>query len=152
VQRLAPLLFTLVALLLSAAMPAGAVTPLSRVVDETLAAGSNAQLPAQLSVPLGLSRHGQPTPVLQLVGQTGQLRHRFCVSISHRHEILMLTEDDASHATNAYLLSVAGKLRKAVTQTGDGLPVTIPRAHAALAFAAERDYWSSPARPRPAAH
>ncbi len=151
-QRLAPLLFTLVALLFNTTSPAGTVTPLSMVVDEALAAGSDALLPAQLSVPLGLARHDQSTPVHQLVGQTGQIRHRFCVSISHRHEILMLTEDDASHATNVYLLSVAGKLRKAVTQAGDGLPVTIPRAHAALAFAAERDYWSSHARPHSAAH
>jgi hypothetical protein len=131
---------------------AAAPTPLSTIIDDALASGSDALLPAALSFPLGLSSHEQATPVHELVARTGHVTRRFCVSISHRHEILMLSEDEDNHVTNAFLVSAAGKLRKAVSQSGRGEAVTIPRAHAATAFIAERDYWTDSARPRAAGH
>ncbi len=150
--RLALLLLSVAAL--ATAQPAAAAPPatLTGVIDEALATGSDALLPAILSVPLGLSNDESATPVHELVAQTGHITHRFCVSISHRHELLMLNVEEDRGVTNAYLLSAAGKLRKAVTQAGQGAAVTIPRAHAAAAFLAERDYWSDRLRPRTATH
>jgi len=150
VQRFVPALFAMFMLATPAASMASTMTPLSTVVDDALAAGADAVLPPALAVPLGLSRNAEGTPVRQITGQGARLTHRFCVSTSHRHEIVMLTEDASSHITTAYLLSVAGKLRKAVIQPGEGAAATIPRARATIEFTAERDYWASAARPRPA--
>jgi hypothetical protein len=151
-NRLAPLLLCVFALATPFRAMASAPTPLSAVIDDALAAGSDALLPTALAVPLGLSSHDQATPVHELVGRTDHVTRRFCVGISHRHEILMLTEDDDSHVTSVFLVSAAGKLRKAVTRVAGGEAMTVPRTHAASAFLVERDYWTDGARARAAAH
>ena len=136
----------------AAAAPAATPAPLSAVVDEALRTGADAFMDTRLSTALGLSVQSEATPVRQLTTHLGHTTHAFNLSASHRHELVMYTLDVDTQITRAYLVNIAGKLRKAVTATGTGAVATIPRAHASQAFAVERDYWTGVARSRPPAH
>lgn len=126
---------------------ATAATPLSALIDRTIASGGDATLPPNLSIVLGLASHGHATPVKQLMVREGKTVHMFNVDANHRHEIVLAIADEDAKVVTAYLMSPAGRLRKAVTYRNGEQPAAIPRAHAAAGFAAERDAWTRSDRP-----
>jgi len=135
------LIVTMLGLL--AVATASAATPLAATIDEAVRTGANATLPPNLSAVLGLGKIGQATRVRQLLVRKGHTVHAFNVDPLHRHEIVLFVADEDNKTTTAYLMTAAGRLRKAITYHGGEAPVTIPRAHAAASFAAESDSWTN---------
>ncbi len=128
----------------------GAATSLGHLVESVVRNGPDAELPAHLSVVLGLSRIEQQTAVKQAVVRDGATVRTFNVCTAG-HELVMLTYDEHSRLTQVYLLSAAGVLRKAVRYQAGGAAEDRPLRDARGDFDREIKFWTDfaqhPARP-----
>lgn len=129
-------------------LPAVAATSwVDRLTSEALATGADAQLPPHLSVVLGIAAREQNTPVRQLVARVDQEVHTFNVCAADHRDLVIVTTDEKTHATTAYLVSARGRLRKTVTYSPEHPTELLSAEQAQAGFARERRYWSD--RPRP---
>jgi len=92
----------------------GAARSLAGLVDAVLRKGPDSQLPARLSVVLGITRTEQQTAVKQAVIRDGQTVHTFNVCAAKHDDVVLMSYNEQSRSTKAYLVSAAGTLRKAV--------------------------------------
>lgn len=108
------------AAMLVVASAKSATRSLDALVDAVIRNGPDNELPAHLSVILGLSAHERKTPVKQAVMRDGYTVRTFNVCTANHGDLVMLTHNEQNHSSKAYLVSRAGVLRKAVYyQAGD---------------------------------
>jgi uncharacterized protein with GYD domain len=91
-----------------------ATRSLQGLIDAVVRNGPDSQLPAHLSVVLGVSPVERATAVKQAVIRDGDTVRTFNVCAANHDVVVMMTHDEHSQSTKAYLTSAAGKLRKAV--------------------------------------
>jgi hypothetical protein len=97
-----------------------ATRSLDALVDAVIRKGPDNQMPAHLSVILGVSALEQTTPVKQAVMRDGHTVRTFNVCTANHSDLVMMTYNEQNHSSKAYLVSPAGLLRKAVYyQAGD---------------------------------
>ena len=120
----------------------GAGSSLATLVDAVLRKGPNSQLPAHLSAVLGVSRLEQATPVKQAVMRDGSVVRTFNVCTAHHGDIVLITYDEQSRSSKAYLVSPAGALRKAVSYQAGAPASERSLADAAHDFANEIKFWT----------
>jgi len=93
----------------------GASHSLDSVIAAVVKNGLDAQLPAHLSVILGVSSVERATAVKQAVIRDGKTVHTFNVGAANHDDVVILTYDEQHRATKAYLVSRAADLLKAVS-------------------------------------
>jgi hypothetical protein len=99
-----------------AMLPAhSAVHSLEALVEAVVRNGPDSELPAHLSVILGVSRVERQTAVKQAVMRNGATVKTFNVCTANHADVVIMTYDEQTHSTKAYLTSPTGKLRKAVS-------------------------------------
>jgi hypothetical protein len=130
----------------------GATHSLRALVDAVVKDGLDARLPAHLSVILGVAPVERATAVKQAVIRDGHTVHTFNVCVANHGDLVILTHDDQSRATKAYLVSAAGELRKAVSYQ-PGAPANERTQPAAGSdFSGELKFWTEyqrhPAEPK----
>src|ERR1700730_3663838 len=131
-------------------LPSQAATPLlATLVDTVVRNGPDSQLPAHLSVVLGVSHVEQKTAVKQAVVRDGPAIRTFNVCAGSHDDVVILTYNEQSRATKAYLVSAAGRLRKAVDYQAGEAAHERSLADARSDFAAEIKFWTDFA-PHPA--
>ncbi len=91
-----------------------ATRSLQGLIDAVVRNGPDSQLPPHLSVVLGVSPVERATAVKQAVIRDGHIVRTFNVCAANHGDVVMLTHDEQSQSTKAYLTSSAGNLRKAV--------------------------------------
>ena len=125
---------------------------LAGLIDDVIRKGPASQLPAHLSMVLGVSGIEQPTAVKQAVLRDGDTVRTFNVCTANHSKVVMITYNEQSRSSKAYLVSPAGNLRKAVSFRA-GAPATerSPR-DARGDFAAEIKFWMNLQRQLSAAH
>lgn len=119
----------------------GAVGSLSKLIDAVLRNGPNSELPAHLSVMIGVSQVEQSTAVKQAVIREGATVRTFNVCLANHDDVVILTYNEQSHSTRAYLSSAAGKLRKAVSYQAGGTATERSLQDARGDFATEIKFW-----------
>jgi hypothetical protein len=137
------LLGTLVAALASA--QGAAQHPLKGVIDAVVQNGPESQLPAHLSLVLGLNKGELGTAVKQAVMRDGAVVRTFNVRTTNHDDVVMMTYDEQSRSMKAYLVSPAGKLLKAVAYKAGAPATERSRAEAHGDFAAEIKFWTETA-------
>lgn len=120
---------------------------LAALVDEALGAGSDARLPPNLALVLGLSDTLQPAPVRQIAARVEHEMRAFNVSLVNHRNLVIFTVDEQTQVTTAFLLGPDGLLRKAVAYSAGAEPVTLSSASARKPFARELAFWSGGLRP-----
>jgi hypothetical protein len=139
----AQMVWWLIAIAMVSILPAhGAGGSLAKLVDAVLRNGPNSQLPAKLSVVLGVSRLEQATPVKQAVMRNGSVVRTFNVCIADHNDIVLITYDEQSRSSKAYLVSPAGALRKAVSYQAGAPASQRSLSDAAGDFANEIKFWT----------
>jgi hypothetical protein len=88
---------------------------LKSVIAAVMKNGLDAQLPAHLSVILGVSSVERATAVKQAVIRERTAVHTFNVGAANHDDVVILAYDERDHATKAYLVSNAAELLKAVS-------------------------------------
>ena len=127
-----------------------AVPLLQPLIGAVLRNGPDSQLPAHLSLVLGISRVEQPVAVKQAVLREKSVVKTFLVSSVNHEDVVILSYDEESRSMRAYLTSASGALRKAVAYQAGAPAAVRAKADAAKDFNAEIHYWTSLAR-QPAA-
>lgn len=123
----------------------GAPYSLRGVIDAVVQKGPDNQLPAHLSLVLGLNKGEQATTVKQAVLRDGSTVRTFNVRTSNHDDVVMMAYDEQSRSMKAYLVSPGGKLLKAVAYQA-GAPATQRSAAEARGdFAAEVKFWTESA-------
>jgi hypothetical protein len=120
----------------------GATPRLGGLVDAVLRNGPDSQLPAHLSVVLGVNRVEHPTAVKQAVLREGDTVHTFNVSVGNHKDLVIVTHNEKTQATKAYLLTAAGVLRKAIDYQAGGPTHERPPKEARSDFADEMKFWT----------
>jgi hypothetical protein len=120
----------------------GGARLLGDLIDAVIREGPASQLPAHLSVVLGVSRVEQPTPVKQAVMRDGETVRTFNVCTANRGDVVMITYNEQSRASKAYLTSSEGKLRKAVSFQAGAPAIERSLQEAGSDFAAEIKFWN----------
>jgi hypothetical protein len=120
----------------------GATKSLAGLVDAVLRNGPNSQLPAHLSVVLGVSRLEQATAVKQAVMRNGSVVRTFNVCTADHDDIVLITYDEQRRSSKAYLVSPAGALRKAVSYQAGAPASERSLTDAARDFANEIKFWT----------
>jgi hypothetical protein len=139
--------WVVIALAVTAVFSSQAATPsLARLIDMVVRNGPDIQLPAHLSVVLGVSHVEQTTAVKQAVVRKGNTVRTFNVCAANHDDVVILAYNEQSHATKAYLLSAAGRLRKAVDYQAGEAAHERSLADARSDFAAELRFWTDFAR------
>jgi len=119
----------------------GAAPSLAPLVDAVLAQGPRSTLPAHLSVVLGISAAESATAVKQAVVRDGHTVRTFNVRLAGPGDVVLMTVDEQDHATRAYLITVSGVLRKAVSYRA-GAPAMQRNLMAVRAdYASELKFW-----------
>jgi hypothetical protein len=130
----------------------GGAHPLGDLVDAVIRKGPASQLPAHLSMVLGVSRVEQPTPVKQAVMREAETVRTFNVCTANYSDVVMITYNEQSRSSKAYLTSPEGKLRKAVAFQAGGPAIERSLQEAGSDFAAEIKFWKDvehkPAAPK----
>jgi hypothetical protein len=121
----------------------GATRTLQGLIDAVVRNGPDSQLPAHLSVVLGVSRTEGATAVKQAVVRDGDTVRTFNVCAANHDVVVMLTHDEHSQSTKAYLTSAAGKLRKAVYYQAGSAANERSLADARGDYAAELALWTA---------
>ena len=114
----------IVALAVSLAARGAATHSLKPLIDVVVHNGPDSQLPAHLSVMIGVSQVEQTTAVKQAVARNGAVVRTFNVCVANHDDVVILTYDEQSRSTKAYLSSATGTLRKAVSYQA-GAPATV---------------------------
>ena len=130
------------AVLLSPVFGRTGVSALAPVIDAVLRKGPAGQLPAHLSVVLGITQAEQPVPVKQAVVRNANTVRTFNVCAANHDDVVMLTYDEQSHATKVYLVSVSGVLRKAVRYQAGGAAEERALSDARRDFEGEMKFWT----------
>jgi len=120
----------------------GAAHPLEALVDAVVRKGPNGELPAHLSAVLGVNRADQRAAVKQAVVHDGATVRTFNVCTANRDNLVILTYDERSQSTKAYLVSPDGALRKAVSYHTGAAAHERPLSDARSDFAAEIKFWT----------
>jgi len=120
-----------------------ATRPLQGLIDAVMRNGPDSQLPAHLSVVLGVSPVERTTAVKQAVIRDGSIVRTFNVCAANHGNVVMLTYDEHSQSTKAYLTSAAGSLRKAVYYQAGAAANERSLADARGDYAAERALWTA---------
>jgi hypothetical protein len=130
----------------------GAGRSIGGLIDSVVRNGPDGLLPAHLSVVLGVSSVERTTPVKQAVIRDGSTVRTFNVCTADHDDVVILTYNEQSHSTKAYLVSVRGALRKAVYYQAGGAANERSPADARNDFADEISFWTNfdyqPARPK----
>ena len=131
----------------------GAAThSLKPLIDAVIRNGPDSQLPAHLSVMIGVSQVEQTTAVKQAVARNGAVVRTFNVCVANHDDVVILTYDEQSRSTKAYLSSATGTLRKAVSYQA-GAPATVrPLPAARDDFAKEIKFWAEFGKPQAVPH
>jgi hypothetical protein len=119
----------------------GAPRSLGDLIDAVIRQGPASQLPAHLSVVLGVSRMEQPTAVKQAVMREAETVRTFNVCTANHDDVVMITYNEQSRSSKAYLMSPAGKLRKAVSFQAGAPAIERSLQEARSDFAAEVKFW-----------
>jgi len=123
----------------------GAPQSLKGVIEVVVQNGPESQLPAHLSLVLGLNKGELGTAVKQAVMRDGAIVRTFNVRTTNHADVVMMAYDEQSRSMKAYLVSPAGKLLKAVAYQA-GAPATERSAADAHGdFAAEIKFWTETA-------
>jgi hypothetical protein len=120
---------------------------ISGLTEQTLRQGTDATLPPHLSVVLGLTDHGESTPVRQIAVRVDHEVRAFNVCSSNHRNLVIFTVDEATQVTTAYLLSPDGKLLKAVSYSPAEPTRKLPTSEARTGFTRAVQYWSGRAQP-----
>jgi len=126
------------------ATPSTVVLP-QPLIDAVLRSGPDGQVPAHLSVVLGLTKAERPIPVKQAVLREGSIVRTFNVSTVRHDDVVLMSYDEQARSMQAYLTSPAGTLRKAISYRAGGQAVERTTADAAIDFAMEVKRWITPA-------
>ncbi|HEY4968375.1 MAG TPA: hypothetical protein VII35_00625 [Steroidobacteraceae bacterium] len=138
-------LIAMTAMMAAPASAQGAPQPLKSVIDAVVQNGPVNQLPAHLSLVLGLNEGEQGPAVKQAAMRDGTLVRTFNVRIANHDDVVMMAYDEQSRSMKAYLVSAKGKLRKAVAYQA-GAPATERSAAEARGdFANEIKFWTETA-------
>ena len=131
----------------------GATThSLKPLIDAVIRNGPDSQLPAHLSVMIGVSKVEQTTAVKQAVVRDGATVRTFNVCLANHDDVVIMIYNEQSRSTKAYLSSPAGTLRKAVSYQA-GAPATERTLAAARSdFAKEVSFWVDFGKPPAAPH
>ena len=114
---------------------------LKPLIDAVIRNGPDSQLPAHLSVVIGVSQVEQTTAVKQAVVRDGATVRTFNVCVANQDDVVIIVYDEQSRWSKAYLSSATGKLRKAVSYQA-GAPATVRTLPAARDdFAKEMNFW-----------
>lgn len=119
----------------------GSANSLRDLIDAVIRKGPPSQLPAHLSVVLGVSGVEQPTAVKQAVMRDGSTVRTFNVSTANHGDVVMITYNEQSRSSKAFLVSPDGKLRKAVSFRAGAPATERSLAEAGSDFAAEIKFW-----------
>jgi hypothetical protein len=93
---------------------------LSNLVGAVIKHGPDSRLPAHLSMVLGLSATEREIPVKQAVMRSGDVVRTFNVCDENHRDVVLIAYNERSRVSKAYLVSPAGRLRKAVSfQAGE---------------------------------
>jgi hypothetical protein len=131
----------MVALAAGLAARGAATHSLKPLIDAVIRNGPDSQLPAHLSVVIGVSQVEQTTAVKQAVARDGAMVRTFNVSVANHDDVVMILYDEQSRAAKAYLSSPAGTLRKAVSYQADAPATVRPLGAARDDFAKEINFW-----------
>lgn len=138
--RSALLALTLLAALTRPAPAATEPSWVERLSAQALDGGAAATLPPNLSSVLALTMSGTSTSVRQLMVREGPIVHTFNVLVSDHRKVVLVRVDESTHAATALLVSLRGKVRKAVAYQAGQPPAEVPPAAAGLD--GERRFWS----------
>ena len=145
--RVWPLLAVALAFFAAAALASAQAAPhsLKGVIDAVVQKGPDNQLPAHLSLVLGLNKGEEATAVKQAVLRDGSTVRTFNVRASNHDTVVMMAYNEQSRSMKAYLVSPEGKLLKAVAYQA-GAPATQRSAAEARGdFADEIKFWTESA-------
>lgn len=120
----------------------GATTQvLKPLIDAVIRNGPDSQLPAHLSVMIGVSQVERATAVKQAVVRDGATVRTFNVCVANQDDVVIIVYNEQSRLSKAYLSSATGTLRKAVSFRA-GAPATVRTLPAARDdFAKEMKFW-----------
>jgi hypothetical protein len=119
----------------------GSPNSLGDLIDAVIRKGPSSQLPAHLSVVLGVSVVEQPTAVKQAVMREADTVRTFNVCTGNRSDVVMITYNEQNRLSKAYLVSPEGKLRKAVSFQAGAPAIERPLKEARSDFASEIKFW-----------
>jgi hypothetical protein len=119
----------------------GSPNSLGELVDAVIREGPASQLPAHLSVVLGVSKVEQPIAVKQAVVRDGNTVRTFNVCAANHSDVVMITYNEQSRWSMAYLVSPNGELRKAVSFQAGAPAIERRLPEARGDFAAEMKFW-----------
>jgi hypothetical protein len=120
----------------------GASGSLVGLIDLVVRNGPASRLPAHLSVVLGVSKIEQETPVKQTVVHDGQTVRTFNVCAAKPADVVIMSYNEQSRSTKAYLVTAAGVLRKAVSYQAGAPAIERSLAEARADFANEMKFWT----------
>jgi hypothetical protein len=126
----------------------------SVLTQQALTRGFSTTVPPHVAMVLGLTPNAEGVPVKQLVSRADQQVHTYNVSVAKPRELVLFSVDEKARHTVVYLLSGAGKLRKALAYQTGGEPHELAAAEARAGLAREVSFWSARAAesaPKPAA-
>lgn len=120
----------------------GAGRSIGGLIDAVVRNGPDGLLPAHLSVVLGVSPVERTTAVKQAVVRDGASVRTFNVCASNHDDVVILTYNELSRSTKAYLVSTKGTLRKAVYYQAGAAASERSPADARKDFADEISFWT----------
>ena len=125
-----------------AALATAAGSWTAALTQQALTSGYTSSVPPHVALVLGLSPKSEAIQTRQLVSRAEQTVHTFNVSAAEPHRVVLFVVDERAHKTVVYLVSTAGKLRKAVSYEPGGEPHDLPDAQARSGLAREVRFWS----------
>jgi hypothetical protein len=131
----------IVALAAGLAARGAATLSLKPLIDAVIRNGPDSQLPAHLSVMMGVSPVEQTTAVKQAVVRDGAMVRTFNVCVANHDDVVIIHYNEQSRAAKAYLSSPAGTLRKALSYKADAPATVRPLGAARDDFAKEINFW-----------
>ena len=134
-------------LVLGAAATAADAPWARQLTEQALRDGVDAKLPPILSVVLGIAASEQSTPVRQIVVRIEHKVRGFDVCVADHSKLVIFTADESTQTTNMYLLTPAGKLKKAIAYAAGEPARELTAAESRADFARETRYWSDRAHP-----
>ncbi|HLQ13463.1 MAG TPA: hypothetical protein VK130_09505 [Steroidobacteraceae bacterium] len=128
--------------------PAGAATDASAkaagvaaLIAKAGQVGKEARLPPHVVDVLGLGTHVGGLAVRQLALRNGSEVRAFNVSTENSVDIVIFDYDEATKSSQMFLLTPAGKLRRAITFIAGGESHSLATAEGRRRFKPQLDYW-----------
>lgn len=131
------------AFLATTVAPGAAKQPLAPLIDAVIRNAPDSQLPAHLSVMIGVTQVEQTTAVKQAVARDGAMVRTFNVRLANHDDVVMMVHDEQTRSTKAYLSSPAGTLRKALAYQDGAAAVVRSLTAARDDFAKEIAFWEA---------